>query len=189
MFARTGRCEGSPAELDRWMARAQEQAYHASRVYQWLIFLHVAAVLLFMLAHGVQVTVMWKMRWEPDPDRNVALLEALPGLPLVRLLGVAVIATGFLLVAALSLWGRSWVWISLFLLGVIWLLMWKFGAGYFNLTHQAATWAIEMRGTAEEPGATAAFTKARLAWHPIGMTSMGLVGLAVILWLMIFKPF
>jgi hypothetical protein len=27
------------------------------------------------------------------------------------------------------------------------------------------------------------------AWHPVGMTVIGLGGLAVILWLMVFKPF
>jgi hypothetical protein len=27
------------------------------------------------------------------------------------------------------------------------------------------------------------------AWYPVGMTVIGLGGLAVILWLMVFKPF
>ncbi len=92
-------------------------------MYQWLVFLHVASVLLFMLAHGAQITVMWKQRWEPDPERSLALFESLPGLSLLRLAGLAVIASGLLLVFTLSLWARWWVWLSVLLLGAVWLLI------------------------------------------------------------------
>lgn len=158
-------------------------------MHQWLVFLHVAAVMAFMLVHGVQVAVMWKERWEPDPERNLALFGPLPGLALLRLSGLAVILTGLALVATRSLWDRWWVWLSLLLLGAIWLLMRRYGGGYYNLIERAATRAIETRGSADEADARAAFSAARLAWHPIGMTAIGLGGFAVILWLMIFTPF
>jgi len=158
-------------------------------VYQWLLFLHIAAVLSFMLAHGVQAAIMWIQHWEPDPERNLALLESLPSLLLVRLPGTAIVVTGFLLVSVLSVWGQAWVWLSLFLLIGIWLAMWRFGAGYYDRIQAAATRALEARGTPEEAAAADVFTSARLGWHPIGMTVIGLGGLAAILWLMIFKPF
>jgi hypothetical protein len=87
-------------------------------VYHWLLFLHIAAVLSFMLAHGVQVTVIWKQRSEPDPQRNLALFEVLPNGLLLRILTGVVVLMGLLLVFSLSLWGRWWIWLSVLLLGV-----------------------------------------------------------------------
>ena len=157
-------------------------------MYHWLLFLHVATVLGFMLAHGVQVTVMLKQRSEADPDRNLALFEILPDVLLLRILGVSVVATGFLLVAALSLWGRWWVWLSLVLLALIWLAMYRFGGAYYTLLEEAAARAVEARGTPLEADAAAAFARARRAWHPAALAVTGLGGITVILWLMVFKP-
>jgi len=157
-------------------------------VYQWLLFLHIAAVLSFMLAHGVQVTIIWKQRSEPDPERNLALFEVLPSSLQLRILGGVVVLTGFLLVFSLSLWDQWWIWLSVLLLGVVWLLMFLFGGAYYNLSELAATRAIAARGSADEPAAMADYDKARLAWHPMAMTAVGFLGLGAILWLMIFKP-
>lgn len=158
-------------------------------MYHWLLFLHIAAVLGFMLAHGVQVMVMLKQRSEPDPERNLALFDILPDVLPLRILVVSVMATGFLLVAALSLWGRWWIWLSLFLLAVIWAAMYRFGGAYYTLLEDTATHAIEARGTPLEADATAAFARARRARHPAALAVTGLGGIAVILWLMVFQPF
>jgi hypothetical protein len=157
-------------------------------MYHWFLFLHIAAVLGFMLAHGVQVSVIWKQRSEPDPERNLALFEALPSGLTVRIMSGVVVLTGFLLVFSLGLWGRWWVWLSLLLLGAVWVLMLRFGGGYYNLIEQAATQAIAARGSADESEAMAEYHRARLAWHPIAMTAVGFIGLGAILWLMVFKP-
>jgi hypothetical protein len=42
---------------------------------RWVLFLHLAAVLGFMLAHEVQVTVMWRVRAEPDPEKQEWLFQ------------------------------------------------------------------------------------------------------------------
>jgi hypothetical protein len=74
-------------------------------VRDWLLFLHIGAVLAFMLIHGIQVTVMWKLRWETDPGRSMGLFEGLTDLLLLTILGGAILATGLLLTFSLSLWG------------------------------------------------------------------------------------
>ena len=158
-------------------------------MYQWLLFLHIAAVLGFMLAHGVQVSIIWKQRSEPDPERNLALFEALPSGLTIRIMAGVVVLTGFLLVYSLNLWGRWWVWLSLLLLGAVWILMLRFGGDYYNLIEQKAQQAIAARGLDKESSAMAEYHQARLAWHPIAMTAVGFIGLGAILWLMIFKPF
>ena len=47
-------------------------------MYEWVVFVHVASVLAFMLAHGIHVTAMWAMRREPDPERMLTFLNDLP---------------------------------------------------------------------------------------------------------------
>lgn len=86
-------------------------------------------------------------------------------------------------------WCGRWVWLSLLLLAAVWVLMLRFGGGYYNLIEQAATQAIAARGTANESAALREYHRARLAWHPIAMTAVGFIGLGAILWLMNFKPF
>jgi hypothetical protein len=158
-------------------------------MYQWLLFLHIGSVLVFMLAHGVQVTVTWKKRWEKDPARNQALFEALPGGTwTLRLPIVGVIGSGLILVAFLGVWTQWWIWLSLLLLIVIWVTMWRWGGGYYNLIQETAERAIAAAGTPDEPAARADFDKARLDWRTPAMTVVGILGVAAILWLMIFRP-
>jgi hypothetical protein len=158
-------------------------------MYQWLIFLHVGSVLVFMLLHGVQVVVTWKKRWETDPARNMALFEALPSSMPLRISLAAVVVSGIALVALLDIWTRVWVWASLVLLAVIWLAMWRWGAGYYDAMAQTSEAAIAAAGTADEPTARAGFDRARLSQSVPAMTVVGIGGTAVILWLMVFKPF
>lgn len=158
-------------------------------MYQWLLFLHIGSVLVFMLLHGVQVTVTWKKRWEQDPARNLALFEALPnGVRTLRLPILAVVGSGLILVAFLGIWTRWWIWLSLALLVAIWLTMWQWGGRYYTLMQETAERAITAAGTPEESAARAEFDKARIDWRAPAMTVVGLAGIAVILWLMIFRP-
>ena len=158
-------------------------------MYQWLLFLHVAAVLAFVLAHGVQVSIMIRQRSEPDPERNLALFEVLPSVVPLRVLAAAIVISGVLLVAVLSIWTSVWIWLSLGLLIAIWIVMVRLGGGYYNQLEEAATRAIESRGTAGESEAEAAFARARRSPHPVWLAIAGLGGLAVITWLMVFRPF
>jgi len=158
-------------------------------MYSWLLFLHIAAVLAFMLVHGVQVSVIWRQRAESDPQKNLALFEALPDVNQLRIAGSAVIATGLALVVSESLWGQGWIWLSLVLLGAIWLAMRAYGGAYYTQIEATATRAIEVDGSPDAAEALEAFARARLSWHPSGLTIIGLGGLTLILWLMTFKPF
>lgn len=159
-------------------------------MYQWIVFAHVASVLAFMLAHGIHVTVMWAMRREPDPERLLTFFNNLPTSRGLRILLGLVALTGAIAGFMGSWWGSGWVWASLILLAVIALGMWRFGGGYIGLVEEAAVAAIAARDTdAGNPAPQAAYDAARASWHTIGMSILGLGGVAVILWLMMFKPF
>jgi hypothetical protein len=44
-------------------------------LYQWMVFLHIAGVFAFLVAHGVSVGVAFRVRLERDPKRIMALLD------------------------------------------------------------------------------------------------------------------
>jgi hypothetical protein len=159
-------------------------------MYQWVVFAHVASVLAFMLAHGILVTVMWAMRREPDPERSMTFFNDLPKATGLRILLALVVASGAIAGFMGSWWSSGWIWASLLLLTLIAVGMWRFGGGYFGLVEEAALAAIAARNTdPANPAPQAAFDAARRSWQTIGMSVLGLGGLAIILWLMMFKPF
>ena len=44
-------------------------------LYPWIVFLHVAGVFLFFMAHGTSMAVGFRLRQERDPARVRALLD------------------------------------------------------------------------------------------------------------------
>jgi hypothetical protein len=159
-------------------------------MYQWLILLHVAAVLAFMLAHGTHVAVMWRMRAEADPEVSLTLFNTLSSSLTLRVLLAVIVGSGVLAGFTGSWWSRGWMWASLVVLAGISVAMWRYGGSYWDAVQNAATRAVEARSS-EPPDAAAqrAFDAARGGWQTVGLSVIGLGGLAVILWLMMFKPF
>lgn len=162
-------------------------------VERWVLFLHLAAVLGFMLAHGVQVTVMWRIRAEPDPEKMEWLFHPMPSTRLLQVLLAAIVLTGGVSAIVAPWWRQWWVWISLALLVAITWVMRRYGGGYFGLIETPTMELIEAaKSGADAAGLAAkraAYDAARLSPHPFIVTVVGLGGLAVILWLMVFKPF
>jgi hypothetical protein len=156
--------------------------------YRWFLFLHVGVVLVFMLLHGVHVTVTWKKRWQSDPSQHLALFEPLSDVRWLRYSALGVVGSGLLLVALLNAWTAIWIWASLALLVVIWLTMYVWGGAYYNATQQTAEAALAASGTPTEAETRAAFDRARMSWLVPAMTVVGLGGVGVILWLMVFRP-
>jgi hypothetical protein len=68
--------------------------------------------------------------------------------------------------------------------------MYKYGAGYYGIISNAARQLIEAKKTDTNlAAAQKEFDEARNAPHAMIVSVTGLVGLAVVLWLMRFKPF
>ena len=159
-------------------------------MYLWLLFLHVGATLLFMLAHGIHVVIMLRWRQAEDPAFGLTLFNGLPGAGATRILLAAVIVTGLILAVVGDWWQEIWVWLSLVILAAMWLAMYRMGGGYFGLVQAAALAAIDE--ARDQPGSTVArdaYRATRLGPQPVAMMVVGLGGLAAVLWLMIFKPF
>ncbi len=164
-------------------------------MYHWLVYLHVLATFAFLLTHGVSSVVALRLRRQRDPAVARAWLElntsggmmaALYGSLLVLL--VSGIISGFMG----DWWGNGWIWLSLVLLIGIIVSMFLIGSRHYSLIRKALGMAWFDGRKAQPPVAPASAEEieALLAKAPaITLAVIGFGGIAVILWLMMFKPF
>jgi MFS family permease len=157
-----------------------------------LIFLHVAFVMLFVLVHGGSAVIAFRLRSERDPARVAALLDASrlavnSWVMIVGMLGFVI--TGIWLGFVGGYWGKAWLWTSIVVLVVVVAVMTPMGA--LRLRRARVAYGLET-GRDKEPPPPADLVLAEQelqAWNPLPISAVGGVGLLVVLWLMIVKPF
>src|SRR5690349_1988402 len=101
-------------------------------LYQWIVYVHIAAGFAFFMAHGVSAAMALRLRHETNLDRLRALLDlsrwVLPAaymfLMVLLLAGVAAGVLG-------NWFGRGWIWMALALLIVLTLGMAYYGMRYY----------------------------------------------------------
>jgi hypothetical protein len=153
--------------------------------YRWWKFLHVAAVLVFVLFHGVSVLVALRLRKERDRVRIAELLQfsGASTMGMYVSLGALIL---FGVVAGFSgkWWSYWWIWISLGLLVATIAEMSAVARPYYEKLKDA----IQLRPsgvprTRDEE--LADLLRARAAMFN---ALFGIAALVVITWLMIWKP-
>lgn len=162
-------------------------------MYRWWVFLHVVGGFGFFMAHGASAAAAIRLRSERSPDRVRALLDlssatlgAMYGSLLLLLAGG--IVAGFLG----NWWGEGWIWTAIGVLVAIMGAMYGLASTYYNRVREAAgVQTSEQRKKGMEPGPPDPDRLATLltSARPVVIMAVGLVGLLVILWLMILKPF
>jgi hypothetical protein len=156
-------------------------------MYNWLVLLHIFFAFLFMLGHGAHVAAMLKFRGEPDPERSLTFFSNVPDIKFVRYLYIAMGVFGFAAAFTTKWWKQGWPWASAVVFAIISWVMYQYGAGYYSIIFDAANRLIEARKTdANLPAAQREFDEAPNAMI---VSIVGIAGLAIILWLMRFKPF
>ncbi len=159
-------------------------------MYNWLVFLHIFFAFLFMLGHGAHVAAMLKFRGEPDPERSLTFFNIVPNIKFARYLYIALGIFGFAAAFITPWWKQGWTWTSAVVFVITSWVMYKYGAGYYLIIIDAANRLIEAKKTNTElPAAQKGYDDARNAPHAMIVSVVGIIGLAIILWLMRFKPF
>ncbi len=165
-------------------------------MYRWLVFLHILAIFTFLTAHGASAAVIFKLRGEREVERIRVLLDLSRNAN-----GVANAALLVLLAAGIALgfmggwWGQYWVWASLAVLILICVGMFAFGSGPLVRIRQLVQPDESPRGKRGQVQSSPEIaTDEQLATllgaiRPMLVTAIGGIGLALILWLMLFKPF
>jgi hypothetical protein len=160
---------------------------------RWLVFIHVLAAITFFLFHGVSAAMAFKVRKETDFARIRALLElSWASLPLMGI-GLGVMGlTGLILPFLVGIWNKGYIWVSIVLIVGMFIYM-----GAFNETHYKELRRLVglpyMKGNknypAEPPGKPEEVEALIKRTNVVSLAVAGYVVPAVVLWLMIFKPF
>jgi len=167
--------------------------------YQWVVFTHVLAVFGFLIAHGASAAVIFRLRRE----RDLASIRVLLDLSR-RANGVANACLLLLIAAGVAAgfiggwWGRYWIWVALGVLILLTVAMFAVGSGPLTRVRQLVDpeEAVRMNRRATQARQSVAgvsveeeVAKLLAAMRPVLVTLIGAGGLAIILWLMMFKPF
>jgi hypothetical protein len=166
-------------------------------VYRWWVFLHILGAFGFLLAHGVSVAMTLALRREREPGRIKALLDLSRMSIGLAYVSLVVLLTGGIVSGFLGhWWGAGWIWTALALLIALMLGMSVVGTSFYDRV-RVAVGTEPVLGSRRKawlaqrpPPAAPSELDALLASNrPFQLAWMGVVGLAMILWLMVLKPF
>ena len=154
--------------------------------YQWWVFLHIAGVFAFLVAHGVSVGVAFRLRRERDPRRIMALLDLSSWSISLMYIGILLLLTGGIVAGFVGdWWGSGWIWVSLGTLIVVIIAMYVVASGYYKrLRLIVGAMADGSQAVSEEQ--LAGLLEGPRPWI---LAVIGFGGLLFILYLMLFKPF
>lgn len=162
-------------------------------MYRWLIFLHVLGVFGFLLAHGASAIMTLQLRKEHDLMRIRALLDlSSNSRGLMNGSLMLVLVTGIIGGFMGNWWGQGWIWAALGLLIALSAAMFFLGTRYYHRVRKAAGLSYSdgrREHPAEAPSSEAEIAALIAAGNPVTLMAIGVGGLVVILWLMMFKPF
>lgn len=149
--------------------------------YPWIVFLHVVGAFGFVFGHGASAFVSLAIRRETDAQRISAMLRIsqfslMVMYPSLLLLLAAGVAAGFIG----EWWGALWLWLAIGLLVVELAAMYALAAPYYMNLRRALT-----DPTVPNDEVVASMSSSR----PIVLAWVGIVGLLLIVWLMVVKPF
>jgi hypothetical protein len=161
-------------------------------MYGFVVLLHVLGAFTFVAAHGVSMVAAIRLRGERDRIRQVALLD-------VSAAGVGVMYVGLLILLAAGVvagfmgdhWGRVWIWAALVTLVLVIVVMYAVATPFYGRMRAAAgigQWA-ERRDRYKPPATEADLDMLATSNAPFVLATVGVIGLIVIIWLMLLKPF
>jgi formate hydrogenlyase subunit 3/multisubunit Na+/H+ antiporter MnhD subunit len=163
-------------------------------MYQFWVFVHLLGVFGFLLAHGVSAAVALSLRRERDPERIRALLDLSSWSLAAFYVSVLLLLGGGITAGFLGhWWGEGWIWAALAVLIVMMGSMyWLASPFYKRLRQSVGAQTYDQRRKGIEPGPAVAAEELEpllRSSRPLLIVVVGVVGLLVILWLMVLKPF
>jgi hypothetical protein len=162
-------------------------------IYPWVVLLHIVGAFIFAISHGVAVWMAIQLPRERDRNRIAALLELSSASIGGLYLGLVLLLIGGIWAGIIGGWfARLWIWVALVLLIAITVVMYVVATPYFKALREAV--GILPQGAPKDapgqPQRSDAEIAAMAARSPQAiLTSVGVAGLVIILWLMVLKPF
>lgn len=155
-------------------------------MYSWIVFLHVAGAFGFLLAHGVSVAVLLRLRTERKRDRITTLLDLSSSSMTGFYASIVVLLAAGTLAGFIGNWWRMvWIWASLGLFLAIAAAMYPLATAYLRRVRAA----VGKRPSGAPMASDEEIDELLGSGRPVLIAVIGFGGLLVILWMMMFKPF
>jgi hypothetical protein len=152
-------------------------------VYSFWLFVHLGGLLMFVAGHGASATAGMRLRRERDPARMGALLDASAATRVMTYAGLVLLGIGGIADAFLGhFWSEGWIWASIVVFVAMTVILIGLAIPYYHRLRLAVAHAAS-RG---DPGQ---IERISASPTPLLILVVGVVGLGVILWLMVCKPF
>jgi uncharacterized membrane protein YhaH (DUF805 family) len=153
--------------------------------FQWILFLHILSVLVFLGAHGTSMSVLYRIRGERDRKKILDLITLSGETTIPMYVGLAgIVVTGLLAGVKVQAFKHWWVWLSIVILVATIGLMYGIAKPYFariKLACEVRPSGVP-RVSDQELGEILGSARAHV------ITAIGVLGLAAILYLMVFQP-
>jgi hypothetical protein len=160
--------------------------------YPWIVLLHIAGAFVFAISHGVSAFAAFAIRAGRGDAARVRTLLEMSGYSL------GTMYVGFLMLLVGGIWAgiygghfaRGWIWAALVVLVVITGAMYAMASRFYARVRQAVGLPSMLDREPAVAGAAAPTLDDLLEnRRPEALVTIGGVGLLVILWLMVMKPF
>ena len=158
-------------------------------MYNWIVFLHVIAIFIFLIQHAAEIIVTFKLREQKEPEGIFATYSFLPNNNSrnLRITYSLIILTGAVAGFMSVWWKQAWMWSALGVMILIWIVMVRFGGNYLTAVDAITEQALKHK---DDEFAIEKFRQAlKSRREPEIMTITSVIGMLIILWLMMFKPF
>ena len=159
--------------------------------YSWWVYLHILGAFAFIFGHGASGLAAFRIRATRDPAQIRTLLDlssmalglTYVGLLLLLIGGIAAAIAG-------DHFSRGWTWAALGLLVVIIVAMYAMATPFYGQLRVAAGVRAKDPKVDPNPVVSQADIDALAgSSRPMVLLAIGGVGLILILWLMVIKPF
>lgn len=162
-------------------------------VIRWLVFLHILSAITFFLAHGTSAAMVFQVRKETEFPRIRALLDLSWSTMIVMGVSFLVMGlTGIILPFLVHIWNRGYIWLSIVLMLFVFIYMAMFNENHYKELRRLVGLPY-MKGSkqlpAEPPSSPEEVAALLQKTKPTGLVLAGYVIPAIVLWLMVFKPF
>jgi hypothetical protein len=160
---------------------------------RWLVFIHVLSAITFFLAHGAAAAMVFKVRAETDFARIRAMLDLSVSTFQAYIISFMLMGlTGLSMPFFIHIWNKVWIWLSIVL--IVFVAVWMGLVNEKQIKQLRRLVGLPyMQGNQAYPAEPPASPEEVMALlKKINPTQWAIIGYgipAVVLWLMVFKPF
>jgi len=158
-------------------------------MYLWVVYLHVIVIFLFLIQHAVDIFVTFRLRDQKEPEGIYATYSFMldNNTRNLRITFSLIILTGIAAGFISTWWKQGWMWTALGIMLLLWFGMRRIGSNYLTAVDNITDRAVKNR---DDSSAIDKFrNELRARREPEILVSLSALGGAIILWLMMFKPF